>query len=53
MFCLPKNITPAQVIRVVTKYLENNPGKHHDLAGYLVVLALSETYPCQEDIVDE
>jgi hypothetical protein len=48
MFCLPKNITTAQVIRDVTQYFENNPDKHHDLAAYLVVLALHEAYPCQE-----
>ena len=53
MFCLPENITTAQVIRVVTQYLENNQEKHHDLAGYLVVLALRETYPCQEEISGE
>lgn len=53
IFCLPENITTAQVIRVVTNYLENNPEKHHDLAGYLVVLALRETYPCQGDVSSE
>ena len=53
MFCLPENITTAQVIRVVTKYLENNPEKHHDLAGYLVVLALRESYPCTEQMPKE
>jgi hypothetical protein len=48
MFCLPQNITTAQVIRDVTQYLEDNPGKHHDLAAYLVILALRNAYPCQE-----
>ena len=46
MFCLPKNITTAQVIRDVTGYLEKNPQKHHDLAAYLVILALQDSYPC-------
>jgi hypothetical protein len=49
MFCLPRNISTAQVIRDVTQYLEDNPGKHHDLAAYLVILALREAYPCQEE----
>ena len=49
MFCLPQNITTVQVIRDVTLYLENNPGKHQDLAAYLVILALHEAYPCLED----
>ncbi len=47
MFCLPKNISTAKVIRDVTQYLEDNPEKHHDLAAYLVLLALREAYPCQ------
>ena len=49
MFCLPKNITTAQVIRDVTQYLKDNPEKHHDLAAYLVVHALRYAYPCQQE----
>jgi hypothetical protein len=49
MFCLPPQISTAQVIRSVTQYLEDNPGKHHDLAAYLVILALREGYPCKEE----
>ena len=49
MFCLPGNISTAQVIRDVTQYLEDNPEKHHDLAAYNVILALREAYPCQEE----
>ena len=49
VFCLPQNISTAQVIRDVARYLENNPEKHQDLAAYLVTLALREAYPCQED----
>lgn len=48
MFCLPPDISIAQVMRDVTQYLEDNPGKHHELAAYLVILALRESYPCQE-----
>jgi len=29
--------------------LEDNPGKHHELAAYLVILALREAYPCKEE----
>ena len=49
MFCLPKNITTAKVIRVVTQYLRDNPEKHEDLAAYLVILALHEAYPCGQE----
>ena len=50
MFCLPKDISTAQVIRDVTQYLEDNRENHHDLAAYLVLLSLREAYPCQGDI---
>lgn len=50
MFCLPPIISTARVIRDVTQYLENNPGKHDDLAAYLVILALREAYPCQKAV---
>ncbi len=49
MFCLPPGISPAQVIRDVTQYLADNPGKQDDLAAYLVITALHEAYPCQEE----
>jgi len=48
MFCLPRNISTAQVIRTVTHYLKENPEHHQDLAAYLVILALHEAYPCPE-----
>lgn len=49
MFCLPPGITTAQVIRDVTAYLEANGARLHDLAAYLVILALREAYPCREE----
>lgn len=50
MFCLPEDISTAEVMRSVTQYLADNTRKHHDLAAYLVILALQNAYPCQEDI---
>ena len=49
MFCLPASITPARVIRDVTAYLDANEAALHDLAAYLVILALREAYPCSEE----
>lgn len=48
MFCLPAGITTARVIRDVTAYLEANQARLHDLAAYLMILALREAYPCRE-----
>ncbi len=53
MFCLPRNISTAEVMRRVTRYLEEHPDRHHDLAAYLVILALQETYPCQNTEPDQ
>jgi hypothetical protein len=49
MFCLPAGITTARVIRDVTAYLETNQARLHDLAAYLVILALREAYPCRKE----
>ena len=49
LFCLPGDITPAQVIREVTKFLADNPEKHQDLAAYSVILALRNAYPCRDE----
>ena len=49
MFCLPRDISTAHVIRQVTQFLADNPGKHDDLAAYQVILALQQAYPCPED----
>ena len=53
LFCLPRDITPAQVIREVTRFLAENPEKQQDLAAYSVILALSNAYPCPEEAADK
>jgi hypothetical protein len=45
-FCLPKGIQGAQKIRVVEKYLKDNPNSLHHGAGILIILALEENFPC-------
>ncbi len=47
MFCLPRDISTAAVMRSVTRYLDEHPDRHHDLAAYLVILALQQAYPCE------
>jgi hypothetical protein len=49
MYCPPMDLTTAQVIREVTKYLGEHQERLHDLAGYLVIMALREAYPCLEN----
>jgi hypothetical protein len=45
-FKLPDDgISTLQALKVVEKYLADNPGKLHESAGILVLLALKESFP--------
>jgi len=48
IFCLPEGVQPQQEVRVVIKYLEDNPAKLHESAAVLVMGALSGAFPCPE-----
>jgi len=47
IFCLPEGVAPQQEVRVVVKYLEDNPAKLHESAAVLVMGALSGAFPCK------
>lgn len=45
-FKLPENGIPIiQLLSVVEKYLSDNPGKLHESAGLLVLVAMRENFP--------
>src|SRR5476649_2446339 len=45
--CLPTNgANGGQAIRIVTKYLENNPKQLHFPSALLTSMALSDAFPC-------
>ncbi len=45
-YCVPKDASWPQLIRVLVKWLEDHPDKL-DLPGYDVIhLAMSKSYPC-------
>jgi len=44
--CQPKGATAAQEIRVVVKYLNDNPGKLNLAEGSLVQESLAHAFPC-------
>ena len=46
-FCLPESLVISQLVRIVTKHLQENPGKLHLSAGSLVSNALSLAFPCE------
>lgn len=46
-FCRPENANNAQLVRVVTKYLKDNPDKLHLSDIALIFLALEKAFPCK------
>ena len=46
--CVPDNVTVAQAVDVVMKYLRDHPEDRHFLAPSLADLALRQAFPCKE-----
>lgn len=44
--CLPGNGTSEEYVKVVLRYLDQNPNKLHEGYGLLVFFALRNAYPC-------
>ena len=44
--CVPRAITPQQLVDVVTKYLVERPKQRHSPAAALVVAAMRKAWPC-------
>jgi hypothetical protein len=45
-FCLPNGVTTGQTMDVVVLWLEENPSQRHFSAGYTVLRAMTESFPC-------
>jgi hypothetical protein len=48
LFCKPDNVPLGQAVDVVAKYLNDHPEKRHLEAQLLVVVALTEAWPCKK-----
>ena len=46
--CVPEAAENEQIIRVIVKYLEDNPQNLHRRAASLIQLALLQAFPCTE-----
>ena len=47
-FCGPKEgMEDGQTVRIVVKYLKDNPAKLHERAEWLVLDALGDAFPCK------
>jgi Rap1a immunity proteins len=45
-FCVPEEVGNAQLVRVVLKYIRDNPEVAHQRTAALIVKALGKAYPC-------
>jgi hypothetical protein len=47
MVCFPRGVTALQIIRVIQKYIADNPAKAHRLTRYNASVALARAFPCK------
>ena len=47
MACVPPGVTTIQIVRVIKKYLADNPGKAHRPTRYIASIALAGAFPCK------
>lgn len=45
--CVPNGESAIQIVRVMKRYLANNPEKAHRATRYIVSLALAKAFPCR------
>ena len=47
MACVPRGVTTIQIVRVIKKYLAENPDKVHRPTRYTASIALAGAFPCR------
>ena len=47
MACVPRGVTTIQTVRVIKKYLADNPGKARRPTRYIASIALAGAFPCK------
>jgi len=47
-YCWPENVTATQAVKIVSKFLEENPEHLHQPAQSLVYAALYIAFPCED-----
>jgi hypothetical protein len=46
LFCRPENVEMLQAVRIVLKYIRENPEKANNETAALIIMAIREAYPC-------
>lgn len=49
LVCAPANVKQEQVVRIVAKWLKDNPSKLHLAAEYAASVSLREAFPCAKN----
>ncbi len=47
MVCMPRGVTTVQIVRVIKKYVADNPDKAHRATRYVASIALARAFPCK------
>jgi len=47
MVCVPSGVTTIQIVRIIKKYIADNPEKAHRPTRYIASLALARAFPCK------
>jgi len=47
MACVPRGVSTIRIVRVIKKYLADNPGKAHRPTRYIASIALAGAFPCK------
>jgi Rap1a immunity proteins len=47
MACVPSGVSTIQIVRVIKKYLADNPGKARRPTRYIASIALAGAFPCK------
>jgi hypothetical protein len=45
--CVPNGVATIRIVRVIKKYLADNPAKAHRATRYIASLALAGAFPCR------
>lgn len=45
-FCIPDGVERGQMVRIVLKYIRDNPAEANEHTALLVIKALRKAYPC-------
>ena len=48
VFCLPPNVSTTQLVKIISKYLENHPENLHLEAASTAFVALKKVFPCED-----